>query len=286
MSAKKIIGTYPAVAAHMPGLSTWRAMPTQHIEWVDPFLFLNHHGPDHFQPYNRGLPFGPHPHRGFETLTYILDGELVHQDTTGFKSRILEGGVQWMTAGSGLLHSETSSVEFLKEGGNVELIQLWLNLPKRLKMTKPNYVGLQKDELVHFSPAKDVEMHLISGSIFGETGPMESITNLTMSWLTLKAGSTITLPVPDKMETLFYQVKGTCTVNDASIQMRTLVRFDQNEGEITVKADEDSTILFGYGLPFNEPIAAQGPFVMNTYDEIENAIRDYQMGKMGVWPES
>lgn len=286
MKLKNIEAVHPAIAAHMPGLSTWRAMPTQHIEWLDPFLFLNHHGPDHFPPFNRGLPFGPHPHRGFETLTYILKGELVHQDTSGYKSRITEGGVQWMTAGSGLLHSETSSEQFLKEGGEVELIQLWLNLPKRLKMAKPDYTGLQADELVHLDPAEGVKMHLLSGSLYGETGPIESLTQLTMTWLDMKSGSDITLDVPDRNETLFYVVSGSVEVNGKEISKRNLVRFDKEGGAIEVKCSKDAVILYGFGLPFNEPIAAHGPFVMNTYDEIEKAIQDYQAGKMGRWPSS
>lgn len=286
MKQKRIEATYPAIAAHMPGLSTWRAMPTQHIEWLDPFLFLNHHGPDHFPPFNRGLPFGPHPHRGFETLTYILKGELVHEDTTGYKSRITEGGVQWMTAGSGLLHSETSSEEFLKKGGEVEVIQLWLNLPKELKMTPPAYTGLQSDELVHLTPSEGVKFHLLSG-VFGEAkGPIESITNLTMTWVEMEAGSSISLEVPDQNETLFYVVNGDLEVNGTSLSKRTLVRFDKEAGTINVNSKGHSLFLFGYGLPFNEPIAAHGPFVMNTYEEIEEAIQDYQAGKMGRWPNS
>lgn len=260
-------------------------MPTQHVEWLDPFLFINHHGPDIFRPGNRGLPFGPHPHRGFETLTYILKGELVHQDTSGYKSRIEEGGVQWMTAGSGLLHSETSSEEFRQYGGEMEIIQLWLNLPSRLKMTVPAYVGLQSDELVHFFPNEKVDVHLISGEILGEKGPADSITGLTMSWIDLEPGGTLALEVPESHQILFYAVEGAGMVNGTSIEGRSLVEFEFEGSAIHIQADRFTRILFGHGEPFNEPIAAQGPFVMNTQEELHQAIVDYQEGKMGVWKE-
>lgn len=285
MSERKIIKTHPAVASHMPGLSTWRAMPTQHIEWLDPFLFLNHHGPDLFRPNNRGLPFGPHPHRGFETLTYILEGELIHQDTTGYNSRIVEGGIQWMTAGSGLLHSETSSEEFRREGGAVEIIQLWLNLPSKLKMTPPAYTGLQKDELVHFSPVEGVNVHLLSGELFGHKGPVHSITNLTMTSIELAKGATFDVSVSSENQILLYVVNGSISVNGEDAGTRTLVQFDHEGEDIAIEAKEDTRILFGYGLPFNEPIAAYGPFVMNTQEELHQAVDDYQNGKMGVWKD-
>lgn len=285
MALRSIHKIHPAVAAHMPGLSTWRAMPTHHIEWLDPFLFLNHHGLDVFRPGNRGLPFGPHPHRGFETLTYILEGELVHQDSSGYKSQIFEGGVQWMTAGSGLLHSETSSEEFKQQGGAIEIIQLWLNLPSHLKMTSPEYHGLQKDELVHFSPASGVIVHLISGDWLEHTGPIPSKTHLTMSWIELEKDTTFMTDISEKNEILFYVVNGEVEVNGQHTHARQLVQFSKEGTDIQLKAKENTRILFGYGEPFNEPIVAQGPFVMNTHEELEVAYRDFQMGKMGVWKE-
>lgn len=260
-------------------------MPTQHIEWLDPFLFINHHGPDIFRPNNRGLPFGPHPHRGFETLTYILEGELIHQDTTGYKSRITAGGVQWMTAGSGLLHSETSSEEFRREGGSVEIIQLWLNLPSELKMTPPAYTGKQQNELVHFKPMTGVTVHLLSGHLFGHEGPIKSITDLTMTHIDMIERSRFELSVPEDHQVLLYVVDGSLVVNGQSVGSRSLVQFDFEGQEIELIAHLDSRILFGFGKPFNEPIAAHGPFVMNTYEEIEQAVRDYQTGKMGVWKD-
>ena len=157
-----------AVNAPIDDLITYRAMPSNTIDHLDPFIFLNHHGPQKYKSNNHGLPFGPHPHRGFETLTFILKGDLVHWDSGGGKSIIREGGIQWMTAGSGLIHAEISSDEFKKSGGCVEIIQLWINLPSRLKMITPKYTGLQKDGI----PVKEMDngktmIHTISG-ISGE----------------------------------------------------------------------------------------------------------------------
>src|ERR1051325_3764465 len=128
-------------------LETRRPLPNERLDQLDPFLFLNHHGPQIYPPNNRGLPFGPHPHRGFETVTFIVEGSLAHKDSGGHESVIHEGGVQWMTAGRGLVHEEVSPREFLQKGGPPEILQLWVNLPARLKMTEPRYVGLQKDAI-------------------------------------------------------------------------------------------------------------------------------------------
>src|SRR5439155_27053283 len=136
-------------AEHEPiaDLVTYRAMPTRMMPMneLDPFIFLNHHGWQQYPPNNAGLPFGPHPHKGFETVTFIIEGDLVHKDSTGYTSNIKKGGIQWMMAGSGIIHAELSSEEFKQNGGPVEILQLWLNLPSRLKNTAPHYIGLQKE---------------------------------------------------------------------------------------------------------------------------------------------
>ncbi len=150
-------------------LVTYRAIPTRSIDYLDPFLFLNHHGPQVYPPHNDGLPFGPHPHRGMETVTFILEGDISHKDSSGNESVITGGGVQWMTAGSGLIHAEVSSDEFMEKGGALEILQLWLNLPARSKMTKPFYEGLQKDKIpsVVLDEGR-VVVNLVSGDWEGE----------------------------------------------------------------------------------------------------------------------
>ncbi|MGD1890770.1 MAG: pirin family protein [Cyclobacteriaceae bacterium] len=275
---------HQAVSDPIGELDTFRAMPTRSIPHLDPFLFVNHHGPTTYRPGNQGLPFGPHPHRGFETLTYIFKGDIVHQDTQGFKSKIEAGGIQWMTAGSGLLHSEVSSEEFKAHGGEEEVIQLWMNLPSRLKMTEPNYVGLSKNEITHFSEDDGkVTIHLISGEWKGHTGPIESLTGLTMTSVDLKEGGSFTVDIPSSDQTLFYVVSGSVEVNGTNAKMRQMVEFAMSGERLEVIAQANSRLILGHGAPFNEPIVAHGPFVMNSEAELRQAFQDYQSGKMGVW---
>lgn len=264
-------------------LSTYRALPSRTLEHLDPFLFLNHHGPQFYGPNNHGLPFGPHPHRGFETLTYILQGDIVHKDSATGESVIEAGGIQWMTAGSGLIHSEVSSEEFRKKGGMEEVIQLWINLPSQLKMTPPRYIGLQKEDIpsLHFDDNR-VTVNVISG-MWGEAqGPVPSLTDIQMASIYMRQGGTLTIKVAPERSVLFYIVNGEVSVNTQPAGKHILVEFNNDEEEITVRAIEDSVIIFGHGKPFNEPIVAYGPFVMNSPDEIRQAIADYQAGKMGT----
>lgn len=263
-------------------LSTYRALPSRTLEHLDPFLFLNHHGPQFYGPNNHGLPFGPHPHRGFETLTYILQGDIVHKDSATGESVIEAGGIQWMTAGSGLIHSEVSSEEFRKKGGMEEVIQLWINLPSQLKMTPPRYIGLQKEEIpsLHFDD-NCVTVNVISGMWDETPGPVPSLTDIQMASIYMRQGGTLTIKVAPERSVLFYIVNGEVSVNTQLAGKHILVEFNNDEEEITVRAIEDSVIIFGHGKPFNEPIVAYGPFVMNSPDEIRQAIADYQAGKMG-----
>lgn len=268
----------------MDDLVTYRAMPTREVEYIDPFLFLNHHGPQVYKPGNRGLPFGPHPHRGFETLTFILEGDIMHQDTGGGKDVIEAGGVQWMTAGSGLIHAEVSSDKFKKEGGPLEILQLWFNLPAKYKMTKPAYVGLQKDKIPTVTEdGGSVKVNVISGSWKDTAGPIPSLSDIHMTSIELKNGSSFTAKVEAERNIFFYVVRGAVKVNGETAEKLHLVEFTNEGEEIKVEATEDSYILFGHAKPFNEPVVAHGPFVMNTEQEIQEAFRDYQQGKMGSW---
>jgi len=268
---------YPALRDDIGELHTWRPLPNDEIQQIDPFLFLNHHGPQVYPPRNRGLPFGPHPHRGFETVTFIVEGSLTHRDTGGHESVIETGGVQWMTAGRGLEHEEVSPPEFLERGGPLEILQLWINLPAGLKFTEPRYVGLQKDEIASFENG-GVTVNLISGDWSGHRGPIESLTDVTMMTVALTAGSRVVLPAPHGRNVFFYIVRGKLTIGEAFH----LVDWNDDGDEIEVEAVTDAFILFGHAKPYGEPVVAHGPFVMNTREEIVQAIRDYQAGKFGA----
>lgn len=281
---KKIKKIHKAQYAPMGDLVTYRALPTREVEYIDPFLFLNHHGPQVYKPNNQGLPFGPHPHRGFETLTFILEGDITHEDTGGGKDVIEAGGVQWMTAGSGLIHAEISSEEFKRNGGPLEILQLWFNLPAKHKMTKPNYIGLQK-EAIPVATENDgrVRVNVISGNWNDIKGPIPSLSDIHMASIEMKADSSFTTEVEAGRNIFFYVVRGEVKVNGETAAKLALVEFE-NEGEsIRVEASEESYLLFGHAQPFNEPVVSHGPFVMNTEQEIQEAFRDYQNGKMGTW---
>ena len=279
---RKIKGIHEAIYAPIDDLITYRAMPTQSIGYIDPFLFLNHHGPQVYPINNNGLPFGPHPHRGFETLTFILDGDLTHIDSGTGTSIIRAGGIQWMTAGKGLVHAEISSDEFKREGGNTELIQLWFNLPSHLKMTDPGYTGLQEEDIpVVWLDNKKVKLHVVSGEWNHIKGPVNSITGIEIVNMELQKGGKYEIQLPPERNILFYVENGKVNVNSEEALTHHLVEFENNEGKIEIQALENSRILLGHGLPFNEPIVAQGPFVMNFEAEIKQAWLDYQQGKMG-----
>jgi redox-sensitive bicupin YhaK (pirin superfamily) len=209
MSTKSIERQHASHRDDIGDLVTRRPLPGPRVEQVDPFLFLNHHGPQVYAPHNRGLPFGPHPHRGFETVTFIVQGELTHKDSGGHESVIRAGGVQWMTAGRGLVHAEISSREFMEQGGALEILQLWVNLPARLKLTEPRYVGLQAAGI----PAVQTDdrrgtVHLVSGEWGGRRGPVHSLTGVFMSMVELAAGGRVRFPGVGARNVFLYVVRG------------------------------------------------------------------------------
>jgi redox-sensitive bicupin YhaK (pirin superfamily) len=280
---RTVIQKHRAVNAPIADLTTFRAIPTPSVEYLDPFLFLNHHGPQTYRPNNRGLPFGPHPHRGFETVTFILEGDILHKDSGGHESVIEAGGIQWMTAGSGLIHAEVSSNEFKKAGGPLEILQLWVNLPAKFKMTEPRYIGLQANELPAVALAAGVTVHAVSGIWAGTAGAVQPLADVALAWLDLAAGATLTLPIAASRTIFFYVVRGSLRANDTEAGTRELVEFGHDGDELVIEALTDSVLLLGHAEPFGEPVASGGPFVMNTEAEIQQAYADYQQGKFGRW---
>ena len=263
-------------------LSTVRPLPGPDVDQIDPFLFLNHHGPQTYPARNHGLPFGPHPHRGFETVTFILEGELAHLDSGGGESIIRAGGVQWMTAGRGLVHAEVSPESFKQRGGPLEILQLWVNLPARLKMIEPRYIGVQRDDI----PAIAVDdgkatVHLVSGTWGDQRGPIDSLTDIHMTFIEMKAGAHITAPVARNRNVFLYIVRGDTTVGGEDASAFHLIELENDSDLVDMTTVSDAVILFGHAEPFGEPVVAHGPFVMNTREEIRQAMVDYQAGKFG-----
>jgi len=268
-------------------LITRRPLPGPAVEQVDPFLFLNHHGPQVYPPGNRGLPFGPHPHRGFETVTFILQGQLAHLDTAGHQSVIRAGGVQWMTAGKGLIHSELSPEEFKRHGGPLEILQLWVNLPARLKMAPPAYVGLQRESIPAPTTVDGLgRINLIAGRWGGAEGPIRPLTGVFMSTVELAAGGTAQFEDLSGRNVFLYVVHGTIDIGGGQAQAHTLVELGDDGDRVNIRALDGAVLLFGHAEPIGEPVITHGPFVMNTHAEIAQAIRDYQAGMFDVAPSN
>jgi redox-sensitive bicupin YhaK (pirin superfamily) len=266
-------------------LVTRRPLPGPGLQQIDPFLFLNHHGPQVYPPGNRGLPFGPHPHRGFETVTLILAGELEHLDSAGHRSVITAGGVQWMTAGRGLIHSELSPEEFRRRGGPLEILQLWVNLPARLKMAPPAYVGLQRESIPAL-PTADGRgcVNLIAGRRDGAEGPIRSLTGVFMSTVELADGGSVGFDALGRRNVFLYVVRGAIEIGDSRATAHTLVELDREGDRVDIRAVDDTVLVFAHAEPIDEPVVAHGPFVMNTREEITQAIRDYQAGRFDAAP--
>ncbi|OAN58078.1 pirin family protein [Sphingomonas sp. TDK1] len=273
--------THPAYRDDIGDLVTRRPVPGPGLEQIGAFLFLNHHGPQTYGPNNRGLPFGPHPHRGFETVTFILEGSLAHTDSAGHESIIRAGGVQWMTAGSGLIHAEISPAEFKRTGGPLEILQLWVNLPNKLKMTAPRYVGLQSDAFPGVAAGEGATVHLVSGDFAGRTGPIESLTGVFLCWAELAGGASLAFDRLANRDLFLYAVEGAVRVGDRALPQWHLAGLSAGD-TLTVTADAPARILFGHAAPIPEPVIAHGPFVMSSIEEIRQAYADYQMGKFGV----
>lgn len=285
---KTVKGTHRAMRADIGELVTFQALPasTLDITRVEPFIFLNHHGPQSYPPGNSGLPFGPHPHRGFETVTFILAGDLLHKDSGGYQSLIGAGGVQWMTAGSGLIHAEVSSEEFKAAGGPVEMLQLWVNLPARLKMTAPRYRGLQAGEIPSVeSDGGRVRVNAVSGAWEGAAGTFETLTDVSLALVRFERGGRLRVEVGEGRSILFYVVAGALDVNGREAAERHAVEFSDDGEVIEVESGSGAAVLFGHAARNREPVASYGPFVMNTREELEQAVLDYRAGRFGVWED-
>ena len=242
---------------------------------LSPFILLDHFGPADFPPAEKRRGVGWHPHRGFETVTVLLDGEVEHQDTAGNGGLIGAGEVQWMTAGSGLLHQEYHSEAMTRRGGRFHGFQLWVNLPAKHKMTAPRYQTLSAASI----PVVD-GVRVIAGEFRGTKGPANTFTPVTLLVVELAKGKSARLELPEGHSTAFYVGQG--KVNDASEGELALL---SREGEdFVLEAEKDSIVFVMSGAPIDEPVVGYGPFVMNTAQEIQQAYRDYQAGKLGTIP--
>jgi redox-sensitive bicupin YhaK (pirin superfamily) len=283
---KKILGTYSAPRAHWVG----DGFPVRSLFSYDslgrhasPFLLLDYAGPAQFTPTQRARGVGQHPHRGFETVTIVYQGEVAHRDSTGQGGVIGPGDVQWMTAGAGILHEEFHSEAFTRQGGELEMVQLWVNLPAKDKMAAPGYQAIVDAQIPSVALPHDAgSLRVIAGEFDGHKGPARTFTPMDVWDVRLRQGAHITLPLSEGRSVALVVLRGTVQVNGAEIlRDAQLVLLDRSGDELTLEANGDATVLLLSGEPIDEPIVGHGPFVLNTAAEIDQAITDFNSGRFG-----
>jgi redox-sensitive bicupin YhaK (pirin superfamily) len=283
---KKVLGVYGSGSTHWvgDGFHVRNLFPSNGIDnQLDPFLMLDYAGPTEFKPSKRSHGVGEHPHRGFETVTIAYQGSVEHRDSGGNAGVIRPGDVQWMTAASGVVHEEMHEREFAEKGGTFEMIQLWVNLPKAHKMSKPRYQGIQKEQIPVLELSAGAEARVIAGELNGVKGPALTFTPVNLFDVRLKAGSRSELNLTAGQNVGIALLKGDILLNGSeSIKGEARLALLSADGvSVTVEAKQDSVLLVLSGEPINEPTVSYGPFVMNTREELLQAVEDYKAGKMG-----
>lgn len=262
--------------------------PTQNIELIDPFVLLHHYGPYEISEKSNPFDLGPHPHRGFEPITFLVQGEQLHRDSLGNESVVKGGDVQWTTAGRGIIHAEGPSKDFVRRGGTIEGIQLWLNLPAEKKMMQPNYQHVTHGDFsIVVSEDGKIETKVIAGQFQNNFGKIVTQTPVNAFIIDAKEGGEEFITYSNMHHGLLYLLNGKVNVNGLEVlelDKNQLMEFHQDGDGFSIRAEADSKLLFLSGEPINETIASYGPYVMNNQTELLEAMRDYQMGKMGFLP--
>jgi redox-sensitive bicupin YhaK (pirin superfamily) len=260
-------------------------LPAQGIENVDPFLLVHHYGPYAISEFNNPFDLGPHPHRGFEPITLLFKGEQLHRDSLGNEMIVKAGGIQWTTAGRGIIHAEAPTKEFINKGGDLEGIQLWLNLPKKNKMMTPNHQHLENEQIPKlFSKDTKVQLNVIAGEQNRVIGKIQTQTAVNVFTLIAQENGQMEIEIPARHQSLIYLLEGRVIINDTEILNKgddQMMTFNQDGDFIRIEAKENAVLLVLSGVPIEEEVAQYGPYVMNTQTEILEAMRDYQQGKMG-----
>lgn len=265
-------------------------IPGRGIEDVDPFILLHHYGPFDISPEKNPMDLGPHPHRGFEPVTFLIQGEQLHRDSLGNESVVKAGDVQWTTAGRGIIHSEGPHKDFVERGGTLEGIQLWINLPASKKMIQPNYQHVKSEEFRSVISEDGLVTSKVMAGSFDETyGRIETQTPLDVFMIEAKENGSQFIPIKEDHQALIYLIDGEVKINETETLIKgenQMVIFNSDGEGFTLNAIKDSKLLFISGEPINEQVVNWGPYVMNTQTEILEAMRDFQMGKMGFLANS
>jgi redox-sensitive bicupin YhaK (pirin superfamily) len=279
----KHVGESPLV--NMGPIRLRQPIPTNEVEDVDPFLLLHHYGPYAISEFNNPFDLGPHPHRGFEPITLLFQGEQMHRDSLGNESVVKAGDVQWTTAGRGIIHAEGPTKEFVKKGGTLEGIQLWLNLPAKDKMIPPKYQHIRSEQMpVIQDESGNINLKVVAGKLEDKQGLVSTQTDVNVFMIETSGAGIMDIEIPKSHESCMYLLDGEVKINDANVlskgQNQILV-FNTDGDTIKFEATKESKLLLLSGAPINEKVTQYGPYVMNTQTEILEAMRDYKQGKMG-----
>jgi quercetin 2,3-dioxygenase len=283
---KKVLGVYGPGSNHWvgDGFPVRNMFPSNGLEAeVNPFLMLDYAGPNLFTPSGKTPGVGQHPHRGFETVTIAYQGSVEHRDSAGNSGVIFPGDVQWMTAASGVVHEEMHEKEFARKGGTFEMVQLWVNLPKAEKMSKPRYQAITKEQIPVVKFATGGHARVIAGEWNDSKGAARTVTPINVFDVLLKAGERVEVPLPEGHNAAVVLRKGDVSIDGAHSLLgeARIATLSPSGSGVVIEAREDSTLLVLSGEPINEPVASYGPFVMNTREELVQAVEDYKAGKMG-----
>ena len=266
-------------------IMVYQPLPNNWTKQIDPFLLV-HHWADNLKggQKQKEVGIGPHPHSGFSPVTLVFKGGVHHRDSLGNSSVVMDGGIQWINSGKGIIHSERPVKSIAEKGGEFEIVQFWVNTPSKLKKLPPKYFSIQAVDIpvFYFNDGKSVA-RVISGELFNIRGKAQPASPLLIVRFDLKKGCVINVPVSEKYNTFIYQLNGKLLINDIEdIEGKMQVWFENTGNELKLYASENSQLILFAGEPINEKTVNYGPFVMNNESEILGALRDYQMGKMGI----
>ena len=280
---KKII---PSQKVNMGGHIIEQPLPIKEIDMIDPFLLI-HHWVDSVQPggTQSEMGVGPHPHRGFSPVTFIFKGSVKHQDSIGNNVVVKDGGTQWMHAGKGIVHSERPGIELVRNGGEQEFIQFWVNTPAKHKMEAPYYLPLTDENTPKVTRDK-ATIGVVSGNFEGVKGPAKTYSPQTLLRIFSPSNSSFEIPLPKSYNALLYLLNGSLTIDGEDLKAKDMVWFHNDGEKINVDTNEDTRFIVLSGEPIGEPVVSYGPFVMNNEQELEQAVFDFQHGEMGNLKES
>ena len=282
-AVKKIVS---AQRINMGGHLLDQPLPVNGIDSIDPFLLI-HHWDEPLKPGGKQseLGVGPHPHRGFSPVTFIFKGSVRHQDSIGNTAVISEGGTQWMHAGNGIVHSERPGIELVKNGGEQEFIQFWVNTPSKYKMEPPYYLPISADDTPKIKK-ENAEISVVAGEFESLIGPAKTYSPQTLLRIEAKASTKLKLPIPDSYNTILYILNGKLSADGKHAKSKDMIWFENDGTAIEIDILEPSRLIILSGEPIGESVAAYGPFVMNSQEELQQAVNDFHNGNMGTLNET